>query len=146
MQKKKIPPLTVNGLADSLGQDRRTIRKRLVEAGLFPPEKHPTEKVFSALKPADSGGSIKDRLQFEQWRKLKLANDVKEGKLQDAQKLGQWIGSILGASREILEQKLINEYPALVENLDAPQIRIRSKKLFDDILDHLRPLGEKFAA
>jgi len=139
------PPLTINRLAEETGQDRRTIRKRLVDAGLFPPDKHPREKVIAAVKPVQGAQSIKEKIQLETWRKLKIANDVKEGRLQSADKEAEWLGSVLSGAREVLEQKLVNELPALVENLDAPQIRVRAKKLFDDVLLKLQPLGQRFS-
>ena len=49
----------------------------------------------------------------------------------------RWRSQCAGALvpiREILEAKLVNEYPSAVAGLDVPQARIYGKRLYDDIL------------
>ena len=66
-------------------------------------------------------------------------------KLQDAAKESEWLGALLVNSLMELEQKLTNELPALIEGLDAPQIRIRTKKIYDQFKEKLAPMGKRFA-
>lgn len=101
---------------------------------------------FPEAVKKDSSAKLRKQKLAEEIRKLRLANDLKEGKLQPVDDLCEWLGKLLGGMRATLEQRLCNELPGLVANLDAPQIRIRSKQLFDDIMRDLKPMGEKFAA
>jgi len=100
----------------------------------------------SELQSACQKSSLRDQKISEEIRKLKNANDRAEGKLQDAAKEGEWLGKIMGEARAVLEQKLVNEYPAMVQQLEAPAIRARGKQLFDEIMSKLNPLAKKAAA
>ena len=54
-QKRKV---TVNTLSENSGIDRRTVKKRLIEAGLFPCEQQPLAKCLAAIRPNASGSSL----------------------------------------------------------------------------------------
>ena len=54
-QKRKV---TVNTLSENRGIDRRTVKKRLIEAGLFPCEQQPIAKCLAAIRPDASGSSL----------------------------------------------------------------------------------------
>lgn len=133
---KKASKLSVNGLATELGLHRATVRKRLVEAGLFPPDSHTRAEILDALKPKSGdkpGDSIKEKKTFEEWRKLKLANDEREGLLISKASV---IGSIQRLNPKIdalIEQKIVNEYPAAVAGLDVPAAREFGKRFSDEL-------------
>lgn len=81
----------------------------------------------------------------EEVRKLKIVNDLKEGKLVAVSEVAPWAGNIFRGSLQIAEQKLLNEMPALVENLNADQIRFRARKIYDDLAASLHELIKKYA-
>lgn len=128
--------VSVFSLSAELGLDQRTVRKRLVDASLFPPENHPLAAVLAAIKPPagdKEGDSIKERKTFEEWRKLKLANDVKEGVLIPRSLVAETVRRLAAKFGELLTAKLEQEYPATVAGLDVPSARIYGKKLNDQI-------------
>lgn len=126
---------TVHALANETGMDRRTIRKRLVDAGLYPPEKHPADKVLAAIRPpGDSDkASIRERKTFEEWRKLKIRNDREEAVLIPRVQVAETVRLLAAKMGALLDAKLENEYPAAVAGLDIPGARIYGKKLNDSI-------------
>jgi len=142
MKRKKS---TVHSLAAETGLDRRTVRKRLVDAGLFPPDKHLLAKVLDALRPASGdkdGDSIKEKKTFEEWRKLKLANDVKEGGLIPRAVVAETVRKLAAKMAALLDSKLESEYPATVAGLDVPAARIYGKKLNDQIRAEVQAWAE----
>ena len=137
--------LSVHSLAVETGFDPRTVRKRLVDAGLFPPDQHPLAKVLDALRPASGdqdGDTIKERKTFEEWRKLKIANDVKEGVLIPRAAVAETVRKLGAKFGELLTAKLEQEYPATVAGLDVPSARIYGKKLNDQIRAEVRTWAE----
>jgi hypothetical protein len=126
---------TVHALANETGMDRRTIRKRLVDAGLYPPQKHPVAKVLAAIRPpGDSDkASIRERKTFEEWRKLKIRNDREEAELIPRVKVAETVRLLAAKMIALHDAKLENEYPAAVAGLDIPGARIYGKKLNDSI-------------
>lgn len=147
IKKTRVPPHTVNFLAEKTGQDRRTVKKKLVDAGLYPPEQHAASQVLEAIRPSDDieGRDIKARKMFEEWRKLKIANDVKESKLQDASREAEWLGALMTNALLKLDQRLTNELPAMIEGLDAPQIRVRTKRIYDQFKEDVAPMARRLA-
>lgn len=134
--KKGGRKLSVHALAVETGLNERTVRKRLVDAGLFPPDMHPRAKVIEALRPASGdkdGDTIKERKTFEEWRKLKIANDAKEGALIPRAVVAECVRKLAAKFTTLLDSKLENEYPASVAGLDVPAARIYGKKLNDQI-------------
>lgn len=132
----KAPRLTVHALAHETGMDRRTIRKRLVDAGLYPPDKHSRAKLLAALRPPSGdkdGDSIKEKKTFEEWRKLKLANDLKESALIPRALVAETVRKLAAKFTALMDSKLEQEYPATVAGLDVPAARIYGKKLNDQI-------------
>ena len=132
----RLRSVSVHSLAIETGVNERTVRKRLVDAGLFPPEKHKLNKVLDALRPAagdKDGDSIKERKTFEEWRKLKLANDLKEGALIPRSLVAETVRKLAAKFGTLLDSKLEQEYPATVAGLDVPAARIYGKKLNDQI-------------
>ena len=132
----KRKAISVYALATETGIDQRTIRKRLVDAGLYPPENHPRTKVLDAIKPKSGdkdGDSIKERKTFEEWRKLKLANDENEALLIPRATVSETVRKLAAKFGLLLTSKLEQEYPATVAGLDVPAARIYGKKLNDQI-------------
>ena len=103
---------------------------------LFPPDGHTRAEILDAVKPKSGdkpGDGIKEKKTFEEWRKLKLANDEREGLLISKASV---IGSIQRLNPKIdslLEQKIVNEYPAAVAGLDVPAAREFGKRFADEI-------------
>jgi len=131
--KRKV---SVHSLANETGIDRRTIRKRLVDAGLFPPRGHHRAAILKAIRPAigdKSGDSLKERKTFEEWRKLKLRNDREEAVLIPRVQVAETVRLLAAKFGALLDAKLENEYPAAVAGLDIPGARIYGKKLSDAI-------------
>ena len=134
--KKPARRVSVHSLHLETGTSERVIRKRLVDGGCYPPHKHPMSKVMAAIKPPTGdkeGDSIKERKTFEEWRKLKLANDVKEGVLIPRSLVAETVRRLAAKFGELLTAKLEQEYPATVAGLDVPSARIYGKKLNDQI-------------
>jgi len=128
--------VSVHSLHLDTGTSERVIRKRLVDGGCYPPHKHALSKVMMAIKPPTGdkeGDSIKERKTFEEWRKLKLANDVKEGVLIPRSLVAETVRRLAAKFGELLTAKLEQEYPATVAGLDVPSARIYGKKLNDQI-------------
>jgi hypothetical protein len=78
--------------------------------------------------------SLKDQKLNEEIRKLKIANDNKEGRLIDRSKGLEVLGRMAERMRKALEQKLCNEYPSQVVSLEVPQARVFGKRLFDAVM------------
>ena len=133
MKKVKVSILS---LSEEMGLHRHTVKKLLVGAGLYPPAKHSRAAILAALQPKagdKEGDSIKERKTFEEWRKLKLANDVKEGVLIPRSLVAETVRRLAAKFGELLTAKLEQEYPATVAGLDVPSARIYGKKLNDQI-------------
>lgn len=138
--------LTISGIADETGMDRRTIKRRLIEAGKYPPDGHSAAELLEAVKPSVSttkaGAGTKEDEQYEKWRKLRIKNDKDEGKLVPMDFIEQAVSAILARVDQILEQKLCNEYPSAVAGLDVPQARVYGKRLGDSIREEINKLKE----
>ena len=136
MKTDKAKRQTVLALSEELGLHRQTIKKLLVQAGLYPPQNHPRAAIIAALRPPSGdkeGDSIKERKTFEEWRKLKLANDLKEGALIPRSLVAETVRKLAAKFGALLDSKLEQEYPATVAGLDVPAARIYGKKLNDQI-------------
>lgn len=135
-KKGRLRRVSVHSLAIETGINERTVRKRLVDAGLFPPEKHPLDKVLNAIRPATGdkeGDSIKEKKTFEEWRKLWLANEERQGFLIPRAEVAESVRKLAGQFTKLLDAKLENEYPAAVAGLDVPGARAFGKRLNDEI-------------
>lgn len=137
--------ISVHSLSVETGINERTVRKRLVDAGLFPPDKHPLAKILDVLRPSvgdKDGDSIKEKKTFEEWRKLKLANDVKEGALIPRANVAETVRQLAAKFAALLDAKLEQEYPATVAGLDVPAARIYGKKLNDQLRAEVQAWSE----
>lgn len=128
--------------------DRR--HRQMVVEGILPPLEKNSFPLVATMKGLlahyqTMNSELREKKLHEEIRKLQIQNDTKMGKLQEVAPLAEWLGALLGHSLANLEQKLINELPGLVEGLDAPQVRIRSRKIFDQFKEDMKPMGKKFA-
>lgn len=135
-KKKRAPSelLTVNALHLKTGVDRRTIRKRLVEAGKDPKQKHRLADVIGIIAPdaPDSSAPIREKKTFEEWRKLKLLNDEKEGELISRAWIAEQLRKYAAEVCDVLDNTLVNEaVPLMVPPEDVPQARIQQKRFVD---------------
>lgn len=77
---------------------------------------------------------LKDQKLNEEIRKLRLANDIKEGKFVSRAALAEAMARTLPRIGALLEQKLCNELPAEMAGLDVSAARVYGKKLNDQLL------------
>lgn len=94
------------------------------------------------LKAAGENLSLKDQKTNEEIRKLKLANDLKEGALVSRLAVQSSVSKTAEAIKSFLTQKLENEYPSAVAGLDVAGARVYGKRVNDEILRELQKLGE----
>ena len=138
-----LPDYSVNALSKETGKDRRTIDKAV--AGLTPTRVVGKTKFYrlldveTALKEK-SGRSLRDEKLMEEIRKLRVANDLTEGKLVKKSQVQESLRRCLTPAVAILEQRLVNEYPTAVAGLDVPQARIYGKRLCDELMDFMQSL------
>jgi len=141
----KRKALSVYSLATETGIDQRTIRKRLVDAGLYPPENHPKAAVLDAIKPPSGdkdGDSIKERKTFEEWRKLKLANDENEALLIPRALVAETVFKLGPRISAVLEARLVNQYPTETPGLDVIGMREYGRKLAAQILTEFQSFAD----
>lgn len=147
-KKTKSPPqgYSVNALSKLTGRDRRTLDKLLVNVA--PVANSGGKKLYSlaaveaelAKKPKVEQ-SLKDQKTFEEVRKLRIANDAKEGRLVPRDQYESWIAKVRSGVDVIIEQKLVNEYPSAVAGMDVPQARIFGKRLGDQLREEFGKLA-----
>ncbi|PAW89511.1 MAG: hypothetical protein B9S33_02665 [Pedosphaera sp. Tous-C6FEB] len=145
----KQPKQSVHAIAVETGVDRRTIRKRLVDAGLYPPDKHPRAQVLDAVRPATGdkdGDSIKEKKTFEEWRKLKLANDENEALLIPRAVVAETIFKMGPRIAGVLEARLVNQYPTETPGLDVIGMREYGRKLAAQILTEFQSFADLWPA
>lgn len=103
---------------------------RVKEAGFWTWwEQHKPE-----FDPAGLPIALKDQKLAEEVRKLKIANDLKEGKLVSRDLVAQAFKRTGALMDSLLNQKLGNEYPTLVTKLDVAGARVYGKRLSDEIM------------
>lgn len=88
-------------------------------------------------------GSRRAKIEDEQWRKLKIANDHRDGILISKSEVGGKLRTLAETQRGICRQKLENEYPALIPGLTPEQraeLRKRGKELVDDLAKRMQRL------
>jgi hypothetical protein len=88
----------------------------------------------------DDTESIKNRKAFEDWRKVKLANDKEEGKLIVRKLVSMRLHELSAGQLTLLRQRLENELPAQVAGLDPASARIIFKRVVDEICGKMQVL------
>jgi hypothetical protein len=89
--------------------------------------------------------SLKDQKTNEEIRKLKILNDLKESKLISRESVIAEHHKFEKAFRELINQKLVAEYPAMVAGLDIPSARVYGRNLCDALTEEMRKLVGAFA-
>ena len=138
--------LTVNALSRKTGIDRRTVHKRLVAAGLYPPEQFESAKVLEAIRPppVTAASGTKEKKTHEEWRKLKIANDAKDATLTDTAWICERIQTAVGKWRGVVQQKFVNEAPERVAMQDVAGVREILRKIADETDLEIAALAELF--
>lgn len=120
--------------------DRR--HRQLASEGYFPPPVkglYQRDATLTGLfryyrEMGERTRNIKDKIDQEKERKLKLENDETEGRLTDTEKLHAMIAPSLSAIREAVYQKLEMEAPTAMATLDVPSARIIGRRMADELL------------
>ena len=94
---------------------------------------------------SESIEALKLKIASQQERKLRIANDAKEGKLIELEKVKRSHAKLCAAASDLLTQKLENEFPALVAGLDVAAVRVHGKRLNDAIRAEFREMASIFA-
>ena len=102
---------------------------------------HPSE-----LLAATGSKGLRDEVLKQQARRLRLANDLKEGRLVLRALVSETHARILGRFRFELEQKLRNEFPMAVAGQDVPSCRIYGTRLADQLMAILYDMGAEWKA
>lgn len=121
-------------LAEKLGVDRRTVRKRLMEAGKDPRGKHVLEDVADIIAPPkpDDDAPIREKKVYEDWRWRKLQNDETEGLLVSRAWISEQLRKYVAEVCDVLDNTLVNECPdLLVPPEDVPAARIHLRRFVD---------------
>lgn len=87
---------------------------------------------------------LKGKKTLEEIRKLKIYNDVKEGKLIPRAEVIREHVRFEKAVRELMNQKLCNEFPAMVSGLPVDGVRVYSRNLLDAIVAEMKKLVGAF--
>jgi len=128
--------VTVNGLSESTNIDRRTIKRRLKLAGVNPNAdgSFDASVAMAAIQPPapTEQSSTKEKKLFEEWRKLKIVNDKRDGLLVEKAKVKESIARFNSRVDALCSQKE-NEWPSLLAGLEPPAIRAYLKRGFDQV-------------
>lgn len=100
-------------------------------------EEHRAEIVASRSKE-----DVQIEKLLEEVRKLRIANDQKDRIVILKDKVKGANATCIERVRTMLEQKLENEYPSAVAQMDVPQARVYGRRLGDQILLEFQKLSE----
>ena len=87
---------------------------------------------------------MKKAIADEEHRKKKRENDIADGLVVSKAFVVAEHRKVAEPIKQMLRQKLENEYPLAVAGLDVPQARIYGKRLEDDVLSELQKAFSKF--
>jgi hypothetical protein len=87
---------------------------------------------------------MKKAIADEEHRKKKRENDIADGLVVSKLLVVADFRKVAEPIKQILRQKLENEYPLAVAGLDVPQARIYGKRLEDDVLAEFQKIFSKF--
>ena len=88
---------------------------------------------------------VKQAIADEQHRRLKRENDLEDDLVVSRAEVVSEFRKVVEPIKQMMRQKLENEYPLAVAGLDVPQARIYGKRLEDDILTEWQKLFDRFA-
>lgn len=86
------------------------------------------------------GRELRNTLVEEQTRKLKLANDLKAGKVVAVAQIANGFLKVSTSVKKILRQRLENEYPTFCAGLQVAEARVYGKRLADEIIKEFAAL------
>lgn len=126
--------------------DRR--HRQLAEQGYFPApiksqyQLEPALRgLFSYYRQIDERRrGIREKLDAEKLRKLKLENDETAGVQVSRLKVAEALGAALLETREQLRRLLEEELPIGMASLDVPSARIVGKRHFDKLCERMQAL------
>jgi sugar-specific transcriptional regulator TrmB len=139
--------MSVNALSKQFGHDRRTIDKLV--AHIQPAKVEGKTKFYrlvdveAALTEKGEDAPLREQKLKEEIRKLRIANDAKEGKSElrsvtvaKIQKIGHEVRTYLG--------NVSKEKPAVIAMTteDIPRVRIEVQKMCDEIVKKLQSFAE----
>lgn len=81
-----------------------------------------------------AGRELRNNLVEEQTRRLKIANDIREGKQVPVSVVVSGFLTLATSAKKILRQRLENEYPTFCAGLQPAEARVYGKRLADEIL------------
>lgn len=128
----------MKGLGCRAFNANNTITEKILDEWLDVPENQ------EALERESHG--IKGKIDFETWRKLRIANDLKEKKLVQRSDVCATIERLHRRIFPMLETKLTKEYPTAVAPTpeDAPRCRIMGQNLLDAIMVEWRSFADEW--
>ena len=141
-KQKTIVRRTINGWCAELGLHPQTLSKILADVpasgskGRF--ATYGLAAVKSAIEKHDAGKrqrrGTSDDLLAQRIRSIELHNAIADGTLIEHDRVKSAISTLLARIDQMIEQKLVAEYPASVAGLDVAQAKIFGKRLTDDLL------------
>ncbi len=140
---------SIDQIAEETGLAWRTIKKRLKAAGMLPLRGQKRADILDAIKPPagdKDGDSIKEKKTFEEWRKLKLANDENEALLIPRAAVAETIFKMGPRIAGVLEARLVNQYPTETPGLDVIGMREYGRKLAAQILTEFQSFADLWPA
>ena len=134
-----VPPqgLTINALSEKTGIDRRTLKKRLKDVAQQPGGGWSLADVEAAASKAAEGGSLKDEKLREEIRKLRIANDLKQGELTKTSHFADLMVKFIPLFLKTFKSKAVDE-------ATTPEERVARRKAFDAAMVEIRPLAKMF--
>jgi hypothetical protein len=124
----------------------RRIRK-LAETGIIQPSKpgrYPLKATFSRLvahyRASGALTAIRREELQQRIRRLRFANDAREGKFIELALVQEWARATWTKEREILTRRLVHELPQKLEGLTAAEIRDRLDAVVGEVLDAMREI------
>ena len=136
---------SVYALSVETGFDQRTIRRRLVDAGLYPPDAHARAAVLEAIRPPAGHGeksALERRRLKVQCERLELALSIERGDYIRTETVEAMLSELGASIVAIMRQKLENEFPISCAGLEPAQLRVRGKAMVDDICGRLQKAVE----
>ena len=144
---------TINGWAAKLQLHTQTLTKIL--AGVPCDGKRGRLKVYklatvrAAIEKHDAGKrqrrGTSDDLLAQRIRSIELHNAIADGTLIEHDRVKSAISTLLARIDQMIEQKLVAEYPASVAGLDVAQAKIFGKRLTSELLAEFATCRKAFS-
>jgi len=152
-KQKTIVRKTINAWCAELGMHPQTLTKILARVpaggskGRF--ATYDLKAVRAAIEKHDAGKrqrrGTSDDLLRERIRSIDLRNQIADGTLIEHDRVKSAISVLLSRIDQLLEQKLVAEFPSSVAGLDVAQAKIFGKRLTDDLLAEFATCRKAFS-